>query len=75
MRLKTFYAKNENVISALYEENNGRAEFVVSPFGAGDNSISLWKNVLRYSVPCNLVEFQKATSELDVKVSACKCRV
>ena len=73
MCLKDFYAKDEQVISAVYLSAEGTAEIIVSP-GAGNVAESSSggfgfyshgsKSVFRYSVPCTEKEFNSAVRKI-----------
>ena len=76
MKLNGFYAKDENVMSAVYDSSQGRAEILVDPFLDKDSnrdsslfSPSLFwsRSLYKYSIPCTLATFNSAFSEIDKK--------
>ena len=72
MKLEQFYAKDENVISMVWDKKEGRADIVIDPcWGTEDkqSGLSLYstKSMMRYSVPCSLKSFTAAVSRLDTR--------
>ena len=67
MILKHFYAKDENIISAVYNSDVGKAEIVVDPFLHHEVSQSLFTSVKLpcYKIMCSQFEFDVAFKSLE----------
>ena len=80
MYLNGFYAKDENIISAMYNEDTGSVEILLDPCLHDSKPVpdGNWqtKNMCRYSIPCTDVEFEKAVRKLDfwISNSVCSCK-